>query len=164
MRRQRGYSAIEVVVALAIFALLIVILVGLERELIRFDRQMRVNFFTHPQPMSVVARVRRDVLDSRGYPATFLTYKQTPSLLILDISRADGKNRTAIYDFSIPNMARRTEYVDADLASQWTAQAVPPFLIDSFELPNGKTAVRLMARDDKGRLAIDEIFAPRAES
>ena len=163
-RAEKGYSLIEVVVAVACFAILLLILVGLEREFIRFDRQMRVDFFVHPAPMSVVARLRRDVIDSYGYPDKFLEYEQKKQLLILDMPPAKGKKRTVVYDFTRTGQANRLEFVEEERVSSWTANAVPMFRVDGFEMPDGDMAVRIQAFDTKGRLTVDQIFQPRAGS
>jgi prepilin-type N-terminal cleavage/methylation domain-containing protein len=164
VKRSRGFSLIEIVVALAIFALLLLILVGLESQLVRFDRHMRIELFTHPEPAAVLARVRRDVLDSVGYPGQQGEWTQTATTLLLNGLDEDGKPVVIVYDFSKANTAHRLAYHGNELFAEWSANNVPAFTIDAVELPRGETAVRLTALDNHGRVAIDQIITPRASS
>src|SRR5213078_1375112 len=63
-RWQRGFSLIEMLVALAIFALFIATIGILTYEMYFVQKKWPVNYMTHPDVGGVVARVRRDVLDS----------------------------------------------------------------------------------------------------
>jgi len=165
VRRQRGFSLLEITVALAIFGILMLVLAGLDREFLHFDRQMRVELFLHPEPMSVLARLRRDVLDSRGYPGSFESWTQSPTqLLLYEADPETHKLLVVIYDFSEKGFARRLAYDGKEKVADWRARGVPQFTIQSYEMPRGGTAVRLKAVDEKGRLAIDQIVEPRSDS
>lgn len=156
---------LEITVALAVFGILMLVLAGLDREFLRFDRQMRVQFFLHPEPMGVLARVRRDVLDSRGYPESFRSWSQSPSQLLLYVADANThKLRIVVYDFSEAGLARRLAFEGEDQVSDWRARGVPKFSVGSYDMPRGGTAVRLKAYDEKGRLAVDQIIEPRSDT
>lgn len=156
---------LEIIVALAVFGILMLVLAGLDREFLRFDREMRVQFFLHPEPMSVLARVRRDVLDSRGYPASFQSWSQSPTQLLLYVEDPKTpKLMIVVYDFSEVGFARRLAFEGKEKVSDWRARGVPKFTIGSYDMPRGGTAVRLKALDEKGRLAVDQIIQPRSDS
>ena len=59
---------------------------------------------------------------------------------------------------------RRLEYKSKQLESTWVGHSMPSFEIGAYTLESGQDAVRLMARDSGGQLAIDQIFVPRAHS
>ncbi|MCM2314962.1 MAG: hypothetical protein NDJ92_07415 [Thermoanaerobaculia bacterium] len=148
--------------SVVIFGIFLVILVGLQREFLRYDGEMRVALFTHPAPLSVLARLRRDVLDSRGYPSSEGAWEQSPSILLLDVVGDDGRPRVVVWDFSTPRMARRIERFKGKTTSDWEARAVPAFRVESWEAPDGRTGVLVTARDGGGNVVVDQILAPRA--
>ncbi|MGK2859264.1 MAG: type IV pilus modification PilV family protein [Thermoanaerobaculia bacterium] len=157
-----GFSLVEMLVSLAVFGIFLVVLVGLQREFHRFDGEMRVALFSHPAPLSVLARLRRDVLDSRGYPASEGEWAQSPSTLILDTVGDEGQPLVVVWDFSKPLIARRIELDKSQTVSAWEARAVPAFRIDSWEAPDGRTGVLVTAKDGEGNVVVDQIVTPRA--
>lgn len=161
--RERGFSLVEITIAVAIFGILIVVLVSLEMQFVRFDRSTRLEFFTHPEPMAVAARLRKDILDSSGYPATFSTWSQSPSTLILSEPREGAAADVVVYDFTEDGLAVRRQYRGGSEIDSWTARNVPKFRIDNFDLPDGRTAVRLYGYDRNGSVSIDQIITPRAD-
>ena len=162
MRRRRGYALVEVLASIAIFMVFLLVLVGLQREFIRFDREMRVQMFTHPAPLSVLARLQRDILDSSSYPTEYEEWTQTGETLLLEVPAKD-ESSTVIWDFTNPAIAKRLEFRDGTLLAEWEARAVPAYEIGSYEMPDGRTAVRVRSYDDHGRLSIDRIVTPRAK-
>jgi hypothetical protein len=128
------------------------------------QKKWPVNYMSHPEVGGVVARVRRDVLDSLYYPAEFQGYTQTKRTLIIYVVGQDGYAKTIVYDFRNDQEVRRLEYRSKQLESTWVAHAMPAFEIGAYTLDTGQDAVRLMAKDPGGRLAIDQIFVPRAHS
>ena len=62
--RTRGYTLMEVVVAMALFGVFLFIIVTLTAEMRRNEKKWPVNFFAHPEVGSVLARMRRDIYDS----------------------------------------------------------------------------------------------------
>jgi prepilin-type N-terminal cleavage/methylation domain-containing protein len=161
--RSTGYSLVEMVVAVAIFGIFLVVLVGLQGEFLKHDREVRVALFTHPAPLAVMARIRRDVLDSRGYPESMGSWSQSPETLLLDAATDDGTPRVVVWDFRDPTIARRLELrQDGEQVAAWEARAVPHYKIDSWKAPDGRVGVLVTAKDNKGNVVVDQIVTPRA--
>lgn len=163
MNRQRGFSLIEVVVALAVFGVLLLIVTALQAELMRFDRSIRIRYFLHPERVAILARLRTDVLDSSGFPLEHQGWRQTGRTLVLE-KRAEGEAppEFVVWDFTSERLARRVHYRGADKVSEWVANGVPALRVTSLEMPGGRIAVHLQAEDGQGRLVVDQIHQPRA--
>ena len=162
-RRARGYSLMEVVVTMALFGVFLFIIVTLTAEMRRNEKKWPVNFFTHPEVGSVLARIRRDVYDSISMPTTFDTYTTSPKILIVyTINQDHSSAETVVWDFSKPGEVHRKAFRATLLSSEWMARGVPDF---TFSVPSeqlsGHDFVRIQAIDKEGKLAIDEIFVPR---
>jgi type II secretory pathway component PulJ len=154
----------EMVVALAIFTILLLVVVSLENQMLRFDRSMRIRFMVHPEDMAVIARVRKDVLDAQGYPETAADYSQSPSTLILSVLNENNVLEQVVYDFSEEGMARRVGYLQNVKTTEWIARGVPKYRVSSFSMPNDEIAVRLRGLDQKGALLVDQILLPRRKN
>jgi type II secretory pathway component PulJ len=162
VRRRGGFTAMELVVTNFVFGLLLFMIVTLEDEMMRHERKTPINYLTHPEVMAVVARLRRDVVDSYRYPPTYEAYRQNPKTLILESMLSSGFSETVVWDFNVPGQARRLSYTVGNVSSDWLARGTPQFEIDNYAMPNGQVAVRLDAWDERGALAIDQIMQPRA--
>ncbi len=163
-KRQRGYTLIEVVYVLAIFGIFLWTLTTMTEELRRQEQRYPVDFMKHPQIAAVMSRLRRDVIDAfrdNPYPGSYSSYTQSDKTLIIYSILGSGFGQTIVWDFRTAGEARRTAYSAGMLVSNWMARGVPQFQISTFEIPNRPYAVRVRARDRKGRLAIDQIFQPR---
>lgn len=163
VRRQRGYSLVEALVTLAIFGIVVMILAGLNMQMTRALRTFPFNYMQHPSVAAVIARVRRDVSDTVYYPAEFQGWEQTPRTLVLDTVDENGHAYTVVYDFRSAGQAHRRVFTGPQEVSHWIAHAVPAFRVDSSTVGE-QTAVELTAVDNKGHLAIDQIFVPRPHS
>ena len=62
-RRERGFTLLEVIVAMSIFGVFLYIVFSLTSDMRGWEKRLPVNFMRNPQVMSVVARMRRDVMD-----------------------------------------------------------------------------------------------------
>lgn len=166
VNRRRGYTLIEVVVAMAVFGMFIFVILSLTVELARYERKLKIDFFRHPQVIAIVSRMRRDVLDAYGdapYPGTFRGYTQGPKVLIIETLHESGSSQTIVWDFREPDSVTRSAY-QVGVPRVWLARAMPPDFnasINAVDNPRGVAGVRLQARDAKGNLAIDQIFLPR---
>lgn len=171
---RRGFSLIEMIVAIAILGFLVLMLVLLERDLVMFDRKTRVDLFSQPNTASVLHRLRRDVLDSWNYRASYKGLRQSPTVLLLD-GYVDGvkirRSHVIIWDFTDPGIARRIEYADDRLVSEWSTNAQARFEVESYRMcdeADGETVPRcsgpyfvyLKAYDAKGNLVVDEKVTP----
>ena len=165
--RSSGYTLLEAVVSMAIFGMFLAILGMLTVEMRRQEKRLPVNFMRHPQIVSVVSKLRRDVLDAfkdNPYPTTFHEYTQTSQTLIIESIQPSG-SQTIVWDFRTPGEVKRISW-NVGVATTWTAHGVPPefsnnFEIDAVGIPGRPFGVRITAKDEKGRLAIDQILQPR---
>ncbi|MDP9360661.1 MAG: prepilin-type N-terminal cleavage/methylation domain-containing protein [Acidobacteriota bacterium] len=160
-RRARGYTLMEIVVTMALFGVFLFIIVTLTSEMHRNEKKWPINFFTHPEVGSVLARIRRDVFDSISLLDNFDTYTSSPATLIVYTINQDGTAETVVWDFSKPGEVHRKAYKATLLSSEWMARSVPIFTSSQQPMPTGQVAVRIQAIDKEGKLAIDEIFVPR---
>jgi len=160
-RSTRGYSAVEMVVAIAVFAVLILIMAFLEHQLAQVERRVELDWFTHPELLSVVARLRSDVLGSEAVMGSFGDWSEDASTLILSMGGTGLQRRVVVYDFSEPRVARRYLFKGTSLESSWTANGVPRFEVDAYLFSTSGSGVSLRAYDDDGRLLIDRIIVPR---
>jgi len=165
-RRQRGYSMMEIVVVLAIFGVFLLILVIVTAEMRRYEKNMPVNFMSHPQVISVLSRMRRDVLDAWSadpYPDSQDTYTQSNKTLIVK-TFINGGVQTIVWDFSKPGEVKRVSY-NVGVATEWLARGMPDDFaatLDAVETPGRPFGVRIRAIDRRGNLAVDEYLQPRA--
>jgi prepilin-type N-terminal cleavage/methylation domain-containing protein len=167
-RRLAGYTLLEVVVAMAVFGIFLMILGVLTVEMRSQEKRLPVNFLRHPQIITVVAKMRRDVVDAFGsdpYPETFRDYTQTPKTLIVQTMVGSGV-QTIIWDFREEGVVRRSAW-NVGVPTEWVARGVPTDFSNSIEvdavgIPGRPWGVRITARDGKGRIAIDQILQPRA--
>jgi hypothetical protein len=151
----------EIVVTLAIFGVFLMIIVTITLEMRKTEARYPVNFMVHPEVAGLVARMRKDVFDTKYYPATFQSYEQTEKTLILYTLQQTGFAETVVYDFTKDGEVHRKSYNASQLTGDWIARGVPTFRIDAFTLDSGQQAVRITASDKNGKLGIDEIFVPR---
>jgi prepilin-type N-terminal cleavage/methylation domain-containing protein len=159
--RSRGYTLLEIVVTLAVFGIFLFIIVVLTADMRANEKRYPVNYMAHPEVGSVMARLRKDIFDTKYYPAAFQSYQQTPRTLILYTLQQTGFGETVIYDLRNQGEVHRLSFNATQQTGDWVARGVPQFQIGSFSLGDGRDAVRISATDEQNRLAIDEIFAPR---
>lgn len=168
-RRERGYSLMEVIVAMAVFGIFLTVFFILTAEMRGWDRRLPMSMHKHPEMMSVLARLRRDVLDANSkapYEKTHGEYVSSAQVLILESVQANGEVHTIVWDFRTPGEAKRIAF-DVGVKREWTARGLPKDLsnieIDALKTSSsGGWATRILARDGAGRLAIDQIYQPRA--
>jgi prepilin-type N-terminal cleavage/methylation domain-containing protein len=167
--RMRGYTLLEIVISMAVFGMFLLIVATLTSEMRGFEKRMPIDFMSHPQVAAVVGRLRRDVEDVHGanpYPPSFGSYVQTPQTLILETVQPNGGVQTIVWDFSTPGAVVR-HATNVGITTDWTARGLPPqfskdFAIDAVNIPGRPYGVRVTARDQEGRIAIDQLFQPRA--
>lgn len=176
MVRKRGYSLMEVSVAMAAFGIFLLILVVLTLEMRTQEKRFPVNFMKHPQVIAVLARMRRDVLDAwssgkAGDPneaydipdevAADGYTSQDSNVLIVKTLADNGGLQTIVWDMRTPGRVLRRAY-NVGVKTDWVANGVPQFSVEAVDLGGSRPwAVRVQAKDPKGRLAIDEILQPR---
>lgn len=161
VRGARGFTLVEMVVALAVFGVLILIMAFLEHQLAEVERRVELDWFTHPELLAVVSRVRSDVLESESVLGSFGEWSEDASTLILSMGGEGSGRRVVIYDFSEPGIARRYEFGGSSLDTTWTANGVPRFEVGAYLFDSTGSGVALRATDQEGRLVIDRIFVPR---
>lgn len=154
---ERGMTAIETIVALAIFAVLLLILTSLQIQFLAFEQQAELELFDHPQRLAVLERLRSDVQDAVSYPALYQQWVQNTSTLILRKSPSE----VVVWSFG-PSRAERLRWVDDLQDSRWTALAVPRYEIEAAHGAPGRTGVRLRGFNDDEDLIFDQIIFPRA--
>jgi hypothetical protein len=173
VKRMRGYTLMELSVLIAVFGVFLMIFFQLTAEMRGWEKRLPVSFLKHPQVASVVSRLRRDVLDAyipfehtSPYRNTLGTFEMGPQVLILDTLQTDGTKETAVWDFREKGVVHRHAYISDQKRDTWTARGLPPTFAVDFDAVRISTrnpyAVRILAVDEKGRLAIDQILQPRA--
>lgn len=174
-RRTAGFTLLELVVSMFVFGIFLMILIMLTSEMRRYESKLPVNFMKHPQVSAVVSRLRRDVLDAMGdatgnpyvqeWPPTNPQYRNTRQVLI--INTWENGPKTVVWDFREPGVVMRRSY-NVGIATDWVARGLPEdigsFDLGAEKIPGRSWAVRITATDKKGRIAIDQIFQPRAHN
>jgi prepilin-type N-terminal cleavage/methylation domain-containing protein len=179
VKAQRGYSLLEIVVALAVFGIFCAVLFTLTAEMRFHEKRLPINMHKNPQVISVLTRLRRDVLDAASgqpYLKTYGEYTSSDKVLILQTMVASGPltpgvvptvgQQTVIWDFRTPGEVRRIAY-NVGVANEWVSRGLP---VDFANLeigalktsPGSAWATRIEAKDGNGRRAIDTILQPRA--
>ncbi len=158
---QRGYSLIEISVTLALFGIFLFIIVTLTAEMRRNEKKWPVDFMSHPDVSAVVSRLRRDVYDAKFFPDAWQTYSQSDQTPIMYTITAAGFGETIVWDFRMPGQVTRHAWTANQPQADWVARSTPAFTTEKYEAPNGETGIHLTARDDKGKLAIDQILIQR---
>jgi prepilin-type N-terminal cleavage/methylation domain-containing protein len=161
VKRERGYTMMEIVVTLAVFGIFLWIVVILTSEMRANEKRYPINYMAHPEVSAVMARMRKDIFDTKYYPTEFQGYQQTPQTLILYTLRQTGFAETVIWDFRTAGEVHRKAFNATELSTEWVARGLPKFQIDKYDLDTGQTATRITATDEQNQLAIDEIFVPR---
>jgi len=163
VKRERGYTMLEMVIALAVFGIFLMIIVALTAEMRANEKRYPINFMAHPEVSAVIARLRKDIFDTIYYGGEWQGYSQTHQTLILYTLTQGGAGETVVWDFRTPGEVHRKSYMATQLNAEWVGRGLPNFTvdIDTYTLPTGQDATRIKATDDQNRLAIDEIFVPR---
>jgi type II secretory pathway component PulJ len=154
----RGMTVVELVVAMAVFSMFLVILALIAADFANLERGVRFRWFLHPDDAAVIARLRRDVLDSTGYPVAHAGEAQSPKHLILSM----GGGRTVTWTFT-EGRAVRGEWTGSAKQGEWSANATRDFSIGSWSAPNEEIAVRISGRSRDGSLVVDQVFVPRPD-
>jgi hypothetical protein len=159
----------EAVFAMAIFGIFCAVLFTLTAEMRFYEKRLPINMHKNPQVISVLARMRRDVLDASSrqpYEKSYGEYTSSDKVLIVETMMPNGGQQTVIWDFRTPREVRRRAY-NVGIAEDWVSRGLPVDFsnveIDAVKTgTNSAWATRIQARDEKGRLAIDTILQPRA--
>ena len=170
-KRSRGYSLIELVVAVAILGFLVFIMVALEREIVSWDRKTRLDLFTQPESAKVIHRFRKDVMDAKKYHSGKLDdYEQSDTTLLLDLQ----DDKSVVWDFSNGDVVKRIEYDKGTAGVEWTSKTRVTFRVTAYQIciPSGDPDVppscsgtyftHLIGSDRKGNVIVDQIVIPRA--
>lgn len=169
-RSRRGFTLLELIVAMSVFGVFLVIFFVLTAEMRGWEKRLPVNFMRNPQVVGVVARMKRDVQDiwvtgANPYLAEHDGWKNGDKTLIFQSQQPNGGRQQIVWDFSEPGVARRISY-NVGAKNEWTARGLPreiSFEFDAVDLPEDRPwGVRLIAKDNYGRVAIDQIFQPRS--
>lgn len=162
---QRGYSLVEMIIALSVFTVVFAILLGLTKEIRGHERRYPVNMMTHPQTNAVLTRLRRDVLDAYGSNpyADWNGYSSDGErMLVIESLQPNGGVQHIVWDFGTPGTARRLAFNVGNVASDWRAHGIPELKITTVDADTRHAyGVQITAADEGGRLAIDQIYQPR---
>jgi prepilin-type N-terminal cleavage/methylation domain-containing protein len=169
-RRQAGYTLLELTVAMAIFSIFLATLFVLTLEMYRYEKRLPVNFMKNPQVIGVIARLRRDVQDAHTrtpYLETHDGFTMSSKTLILRTVSETGGEQIVVWDFTTPGEVLRRSH-NVGVKSDWRARGVPASFsqdweFDAVKIGNSPYGVRIQARDERGRLAIDQILQPRTK-
>ncbi len=161
-RRTGGFTLAEVLVSMSIFMVVLLIMFTLTREMRNYDKKMPVNMMRHPQTNAVLSRLRKDVLcglSSTPFKDSFQEYS-SDDVLIVETLNDSAYVRTIVWDFRVAGQAIRREYNVGELSSEWIARGVPR-IVANVDLEENPQSVRVQAKDDSGKLAIDQTYTPR---
>jgi hypothetical protein len=155
---------------MAVFGIFLMALTAVTGQMIRHERRLAIDYLRHPQIIAVITRMRRDVLDAHGaqpYRTEHAGWVMNSKTLIVEAVQPGGGVQTVVWDFNTPGQVHRIAW-NVGVPTQWIARGVPADFsssveIDAVSMPGRPYGVRLMARDQEGRLAIDQIFQPRAK-
>ncbi len=150
-------TAVEVVIALAIFGVLLLILTSLQVEFLRFDRDADLRLFDHPQHLAVLERLRRDVQDSVSYPLMWEGWLQSNTTLILRLSEKE----VVVWRFEAEE-AERLHWLDENLDERWAAHGLPRFELAAAEVAPDRFGVRLQGYGRDEQLVLEQVVFPRA--
>jgi prepilin-type N-terminal cleavage/methylation domain-containing protein len=158
-----GFSAIELVVTLAIIGVIVVMFASVARDNRKLGQDFKIEMLAHPSVSAVVSRVRRDVIDALDYGDPFGEYEQTEKVLILKTVGPNGYG-AIVYDFREPNSAQRIEFEGETIVAEWRARQTLRFEIDSWRRSGTSSPyyVRLLGYDTNDNLIVDQLFVPRA--
>jgi prepilin-type N-terminal cleavage/methylation domain-containing protein len=169
-RALAGFTLLEVVVSMTIFGVFLMIAFMLTSEMRGWEKRLPVNFMRHPQVISVIARMKRDVQDvhppagTQIYVDEWEGYKNGPKTLIVQTQLKTG-TQTIVWDLSERGIAKRIAW-NVGIDSEWTARGLPEEFssgvgIEAVKFPGRPYGVRLIAKDKNGKTAIDQILQPR---
>lgn len=166
MRRQRGFSLLEVVIGIAVFGIFLWAVTLMTADMRYYEKKYPVNFMAHPQVSAAISRLQRDVVDAiyPYYPAGIqgTAYTQTAKTLIIETKKPNGTAETVLWDFADPRTVRRRTFLAGTQTAEWVGRGLPAqFEIKTITFPGEPASVRIQARDAKGLLAIDQILQPR---
>src|SRR5262249_2038931 len=134
-----------------------------------YEKRLPINMHKNPQVISVLSRLRRDVLDAASrqpYEKTYGAYTSSAKVLIIETMGKDVGQQTVGWEFRTPGEGRRRAF-QVGVAQDWVSRGLPVDF-SNVEIDALKTgissawATRVTARDEKGRIAIDTILQPRA--
>ena len=171
-RAERGYSLMEITVVLAVFGIFLYIVVSLTAEMRRQEKRYPVNFLTNPEVSSVLARMRRDVYDTKLYYPEYAGVLAGKDVLWVDSISQGGTSEVIMWDFRTEGEVHRRVYNSAQVqVSEWVTHATPHFLVLQPPLPppddwpHGVSPVEVKAFDitdpKNPKLSIDEVIIPR---
>lgn len=162
VRRERGFTMLELVVSITVFGAFLLILTMLTAEMRAYEKKLPVNFLKHPQTSAMLSRIRKDVLDGWGAEpfVNYGPYTQTEKTLVLKTVQENGGLQTIVWDFRTTGVAKRIAF-NVGVATSWTANGVPEMKVDAIANPDGTYAVRLKGIDTKGRVSIDQVLQVR---
>jgi prepilin-type N-terminal cleavage/methylation domain-containing protein len=170
MRRlQRGYTLVEIMVSLAVFGIIVAIFSILMAEMRSHNKRYPVNFTRHPQISAVLSRLRRDVQDAYGptpYKNNAFGYEMSEKVLIVESMQPNRGIVTIVWDFSQPGIVTRRSY-NVGVPTDWIARGMPRDFnveIEAIKFPSRPYGVRVVATDEEGRVAIDQILQPRSHN
>ncbi len=169
LRSRSGYTLLEAVFAMAIFGMFCTVLFLLTAEMRFYEKRLPINMHKNPQVISVLSRMRRDVLDASSrqpYEKTHGEYTSSDKVLIIKTMMPNGGEQTVIWDLRTPGEVRRRAY-NVGVPEDWVSRGLPVDFstaeIGAVKItPGSAWATRITARDEKGRIAIDTILQPRA--
>jgi prepilin-type N-terminal cleavage/methylation domain-containing protein len=171
-RSLRGFTLLEIVISMAVFGVFLMIAFTLTSEMRGWESRMPVNFMKHPQVMSVMTRLRRDVLDLQVPPSGNIYieehdgYVNGKQVLIIETLLPTGVQKI-VWDFREPGTAKRIAYNVGNASDPWIARGLPEgFDVDvkSKKFPGRPYAVRIVVTDGNGKIAIDQILQPRTHN
>ena len=151
-RRARGYTMLEIVIALALFGVFLFIIVTMTvGDAAQREEVAGQLFHASGSGQRAGADAARHLTTApRGPTTSTRTAVRRLTLIVYTINN-DGTAETVVWDFTTPGEAHRKAFKATLLSSDWMARGLPIFTAPSEPMPSGQDAIHVRAVDKENK-------------